>query len=102
MEDVSAWLQSMMLQQHCDVFASNEITGPILLDISLEDLDYMGISILAHRKILLRGIEDLRKNKHVTVSLFAGDDSRAATISSAAEVALSCLMRLTHVDAIIS
>ena len=78
MADVCAWLQSMMLQQYCAVFTSNEITGPILLDISLEDLDYMGISILGHRKILLRGIEDLRKNKHVTVTLFAssGDDAK--------------------------
>lgn len=41
----------MMLEQHASAFAANEISGPILLDISLEDLDYMGVTVLAHRKV---------------------------------------------------
>lgn len=31
----------------------------------------MEVTVLAHRKILLKGIEDLRKNKRVTKQLFA-------------------------------
>lgn len=47
------------------------MSGPILLDISLSDLDYMGITILGHRKIILKSIEDLRKNKKITMNLLA-------------------------------
>ena len=34
--DVTQWLNSVMLGQYASTFAANEITGPILLDISLE------------------------------------------------------------------
>lgn len=65
------WLSSMLLQQHVPSFANNAISGAILLEVSLEDLDYMQVTVLAHRKIILKGIEDLRKNKRVTKKLFA-------------------------------
>ena len=71
--DVAQWLQSMMLDQYTQAFMTNQIDGLILLDISLEDLDYMEIKILGHRKIILRGIEDLRNNKRVTMPLFASN-----------------------------
>jgi hypothetical protein len=61
----------MLLQQHSQNFASNAISGPILLEVSLEDLDYMEVRALAHRKIILKGSEDLRINKRVTKQLFA-------------------------------
>lgn len=70
-DDVSSWLDSILLSQHIDKFVSNAINGPILLDISLNDLDYMGITVLGHRKVLLKGIEDLRINKKVTIKLAA-------------------------------
>ena len=70
-EDVQQWLQSVHLSQYASQFAENEINGPILMEISLEDLDYMGVKILGHRKVLLKGIEDLRKNRRVTISLQA-------------------------------
>lgn len=77
--DVGDWLKSMMLNQYVDIFTQNQITGPILLELSLQDLDYMEITILGHRKVLLKGIEDLRQNKKVTKPLFAsaGDDSKS-------------------------
>lgn len=58
--DVAAWLNSISMAQYASAFSQNEITGPILLDLSLEDLDYMGITILGHRKTILNGIEELR------------------------------------------
>jgi hypothetical protein len=70
-QDVTQWLQTVQLSQYIGQFEENEINGPILLEISLEDLDYMGVKILGHRKVLLKGIEDLRKNKRVTISLKA-------------------------------
>lgn len=73
--DVGEWLTSMLLQEHVQSFANNAISGAILLDVSLEDLDYMNITVLAHRKVILKGIEDLRKNKRVTKQLFAPSSS---------------------------
>jgi hypothetical protein len=40
-----------MLAQYVSIFAANQISGPVLLDISLEDLDYMEIKALGHRKV---------------------------------------------------
>jgi hypothetical protein len=65
--DVSDWLRSVRLDSYVSSFAVNEISGPVLLDIGLDDLDYMGVTVLAHRKLILKGIEDLRKNKRVTI-----------------------------------
>jgi len=64
--DVGAWLTAVQLPQYASAFADNEINGSILLDVTLDDLDYMKISILGHRKVLLKGVEDLRKNKRYT------------------------------------
>lgn len=84
--DVGEWLISLSLSQYVEIFCQNEIAGPILLDISLEDLDYMGISILGHRKTLLKGIEDLRTNRRVTIALAAPaaavDTNRRKELSS--------------------
>ena len=74
----------MLLNQYVNVFAQNEITGPVILDLSLEDLDYMGISVLAHRKILLKAIEDLRKNKRVTRDLVS--DSSLSDVGSSSTI----------------
>lgn len=57
--DVCEWLASKGLDQHIGSFQQNEISGPILLELSLQDLDYMGITVLAHRKIILNGIEEI-------------------------------------------
>ena len=80
--DVSDWLKGMMLEQYIEVFRQNEISGPIVLDISLEDLDYMGVAILAHRKVLLKAIEDLRQNKRVTMDISAPQQPSASKVSS--------------------
>lgn len=67
-EDVANWLIYLNIPQHAQSFKANEISGNILLDISLEDLDYMGITVLGHRKLIIRGIEDLRKHKKLTLT----------------------------------
>lgn len=70
-DDVSEWLTGMMMPQYVSVFKENDISGSVLLDISLDDLDYMGITILGHRKVILKSIEDLRKNKRITMDIAA-------------------------------
>lgn len=61
-EDVSAWLATMNLAQYVGSFAKNEMNGVVLLDLSLEDLDYLGVTVLAHRKTIIKSVEDLRLN----------------------------------------
>jgi hypothetical protein len=72
----------MMLSQYVNVFSINQITGPVLLDISLEDLDYMEVKALGHRKVILKGIEDLRQNKVVTKQLFAPSETPSDSTST--------------------
>jgi hypothetical protein len=75
--DVGQWLSALNLGNYSAVFMQNEISGDVLLDVSLEDLDYMEIKILGHRKIILKGIEDLRVNKRVTIPLSARNETSA-------------------------
>ena len=35
--------------------------------MGLEDLDYLGVRVLAHRKLLLKGIADLKRHGRPTV-----------------------------------
>jgi hypothetical protein len=83
-QDVVCWLEDQNLGQYSGGFVSNEITGPVLLDLSLEDLDYMGMTALGHRKIILRSIEDLRANNRITKPLLKA--SNANTTASPQKV----------------
>lgn len=58
--DVGDWLSSLQLNQYVDSFAQNEIDGKTLVDLTLEDLDYLNVTALAHRKALFREVETLR------------------------------------------
>ncbi|CAM9165043.1 unnamed protein product [Ectocarpus sp. 12 AP-2014] len=59
--DTLGWLDSLGLEKYRSVFQQNEISGTILLEVGLDDLDYMDVCVLAHRKRILKGIEDLRR-----------------------------------------
>ncbi|KAJ1461596.1 hypothetical protein M885DRAFT_506619 [Pelagophyceae sp. CCMP2097] len=54
-----SWLESIGLAQYRPAFESNEIAGQVLLDLGLDDLDYLEVKVLAHRKQLLTGIAAL-------------------------------------------
>ena len=85
--DVFEWLSFAQLGEYSGSFRANEITGPLLLDIALDDLDYMGVTKLGHRKIILKSIEDLRKNKRITLNLVASHEGDNATSSANAKAA---------------
>ena len=73
-EQTVLWLRYLNLGTYEDSFREHLISGDVLLDIGLADLDYVGVRALAHRKILLKAIERLRHNGAV------GDaDAEAAT-----------------------
>jgi hypothetical protein len=60
---VAQWLRSIGLPQYKGVFESNEIDGAVLLEMGTEDLDYLGISALGHRKMILAGLAEIRVDK---------------------------------------
>lgn len=66
--DVVDWLTAVNLSQYADAFIQNDISGPILLDMSLEDLDYMKINALGHRKIILKSVELFRREGRMSMS----------------------------------
>ena len=57
--DCGDWLVSLDLAQYIETFSKNEISGRELLELGLDDLDYMGVKALAHRKRLLKGVAEL-------------------------------------------
>lgn len=44
--DVCGWLDHLGLGVYREVFSKNDIIGEVLLELSLDDLDYMGITAL--------------------------------------------------------
>jgi hypothetical protein len=66
-EEVCLWLSSVGLGSYTDKFTENAISGDVLLELGKDDLDYMGIKALGHRKLLLKGVASLRQNAGMTV-----------------------------------
>jgi len=52
----------------------------VLVDITAEDLDYMEIKALGHRKILLKGVDDLRRNGKFTPGALGSPQKAPAEI----------------------
>ena len=78
MKQVSRWLEGQGLGSYAGVFSTNEINGSILLELGSEDLDYMEIRPLAHRKMLLKGVEHIRQG----VGSMGGGDAGPSTAAS--------------------
>lgn len=60
-EQVGRWLGVLGLERYAAQFAAHEVSGAVLLDVTSEDLDFVGVPVLAHRKLLLRGVQQLRE-----------------------------------------
>ena len=58
---VGALLARLGLSEYTAAFVSNLVTGAELLDLTADDLTYLGVTILAHRKALARAIELLKR-----------------------------------------
>lgn len=59
---VSLWLSKTLgLTEYCKKFEKNQIDGSLLLELSDQDMDYMKIDILGHRKTILKAIETIKK-----------------------------------------
>lgn len=61
MEDLSSWLEAIKMQQYLKVFTESGYATPKdVLYLTSEDLQSFGISILGHRKKLLKAIRNTR------------------------------------------
>eukprot|EP00948_MAST-09A_sp_MAST-9A-sp1_P001745 g1745.t1 len=60
------WLKDIGVSDYADVFLQNEISGDVLIDLNEEDLDYMKIKALGHRKKILKGVQLLKGGKAST------------------------------------
>lgn len=65
--DVAAWLRGLNMERYVDVFLQNEIDGPVLLDVGQDDLDYMQIGVLGHRKQIMKELERLKRGRSEVV-----------------------------------
>ena len=59
MQQVADWLKKLGLGQYAQRFAENDIDFAILVDLTDQDLEKIGISSLGHRRRILRAIAEL-------------------------------------------
>ena len=58
--DIAEWLRGLGLEQYEGAFRENAIDAEVLRDLTTEDLRELGVSLIGHRRRLLRAIADLR------------------------------------------
>jgi len=76
--DVAQWLHELGLGQYAESFAGNHVDGPILLELTAEDLVSLGVSSVGHRRRLLSAIAALRDGPRAALA-------NAPHVSSAGE-----------------
>lgn len=84
---VSDWLGLLGLDRYCADFSRNEISGSVLVDISGSDLDYLNVTALGHRKMILKGIEQLRSASGMAPSNVLSSPERVSSEARAAPIA---------------
>jgi class 3 adenylate cyclase len=60
--DIDGWLRSLGLGQYEAVFRENKIDETVLTQLTVEDLQELGVAALGHRRKLLDAISALRAN----------------------------------------
>lgn len=74
--DVCDWLEAIELGQYREMFQAKMITGEQALALGLDDLDYLEIRAVAHRKKLLKAVADLNAAhaRRLTLRAFAQNE----------------------------
>ena len=62
MSDIAVWLEKLGLGKYQSVFAENDIDFEVLLELTEQELEKLGLS-LGHRKKLLKAIAALSNDK---------------------------------------
>ena len=63
MQQITDWLQKLGLGQYAQRFAENEVNFAILPDLTDQDLKDIGVTLLGHRRQLLRAITKLKNGE---------------------------------------
>jgi class 3 adenylate cyclase/tetratricopeptide (TPR) repeat protein len=59
--DITAWLRGLGLDQYAQAFRDNGIEPRVLPDLTADDLKDIGITMVGHRRILLKAVSALRE-----------------------------------------
>jgi class 3 adenylate cyclase len=71
--NIAAWLRGLGLQQYEQAFRDNAIDGAVLPELTADDLKELGVSLVGHRRKLLRAIAALRRGVDGGTEPVAGD-----------------------------
>ena len=62
--NIELWLNDLDLKEYVDTFKEESIDMEILQELTSDDLKEIGIKKLGHRKIILKGISDLKTEQN--------------------------------------
>lgn len=83
--DIERWLSDLGLPQYVGAFLNNDIDQDVLLDLTDEELQEIGVKSLGHRKRLLKAIEVLSEDSAQSSSLDHQPQVQFQGAASAAE-----------------
>jgi predicted ATPase/class 3 adenylate cyclase len=66
MKQIADWLEKLGLGQYAQRFTENDIDFNILIDLTDQDLEKIGVTSVGHRRKLLRAIANLKVDEEIT------------------------------------
>jgi class 3 adenylate cyclase/tetratricopeptide (TPR) repeat protein len=69
--DIKQWLEGLSLGRYAQSFAENGIDFDALPDLTDQDLEEIGVTMLGHRRKLLRAITNLKASEKITPAVAA-------------------------------
>jgi class 3 adenylate cyclase/predicted ATPase len=63
MQDLARWLEKLGMSEYAQRFAENDIDFAILIELTDQDLEKIGVKSLGHRRKILRAIAELGEGK---------------------------------------
>jgi class 3 adenylate cyclase/tetratricopeptide (TPR) repeat protein len=69
--DIKQWLEGLSLGRYAQSFAENGVDFDVLPDLTDQDLKEIGVTMLGHRRKLLRAIANLKASEKITPAVAA-------------------------------
>jgi class 3 adenylate cyclase len=83
MQQIADWLEKLGLGQYAERFAENGIDFEILSDLTDQDLEKIGVTLLGHRRKLLRAIATLKGVEQITPAVAAAPPATPRVVDHA-------------------
>ena len=83
--DVADWLRALGLEQYETAFRENDVHTELLPDLTADDLKALGITLVGHRRVLLKAIAALRPEGTPAADPAGLSTTPTETIGSSAE-----------------